>query len=73
MVDELRQASTLEFLYSDRAPAPPQAQTLLAASGGAWIGSVRPASKGARVLLTTSFGTELLLLPLSGELLPCIC
>jgi hydrogenase expression/formation protein HypE len=52
---------------------PPQAQTLLAASGGAWIGSVRPASKGARVLLTTSFGTELLLLPLSGELLPRIC
>jgi hypothetical protein len=68
MVDELRQASTLEFWYSDRAPV-----TLLAASGGAWIGSVRPASKGARVLLTTSFGTELLLLPLSGELLPRIC
>ena len=34
-----------------------QAQALLAASGGAWIGSVRPASKGSRVLLTTAFGT----------------
>ena len=50
-----------------------QAQALLAASGGAFIGSVRPASNGARVLLTTSFGTERLLLPLSGELLPRIC
>ena len=50
-----------------------QAQALLAASGGAWIGSVRPASKGSRVLLTTAFGTERLLLPLSGELLPRIC
>jgi hydrogenase expression/formation protein HypE len=50
-----------------------QAQALLAARGGAWIGSVRPASKGARVLLTTALGTERLLLPLSGELLPRIC
>ena len=50
-----------------------QAQALMAASGGAWIGSVRPASKGARVLLTTALGTERLLLPLSGELLPRIC
>ena len=50
-----------------------QAQALLAASGGAWIGSVRPASKGALVLLTTALGTERLLLPLSGELLPRIC
>ena len=50
-----------------------QAHALLAASGGAWIGSVRPASKGSRVLLTTAFGTERLLLPLSGELLPRIC
>ena len=49
-----------------------QAQALLAASGGAWIGSVRPAN-GARVLLTTALGTERLLLPLSGELLPRIC
>ena len=50
-----------------------QAQALLAASGGAWIGSVRQVSKGARVLLTTALGTERLLLPLSGELLPRIC
>ncbi len=50
-----------------------QAQSLLAASGGAWIGSVRSASKGARVLLTTALGTERLLVPVSGELLPRIC
>ncbi|QPN69173.1 hydrogenase expression/formation protein HypE [Synechococcus sp. CBW1108] len=50
-----------------------QAQALLAARGGAWIGSVRPATKGARVLLTTALGTERLLVPLSGELLPRIC
>ena len=50
-----------------------QAQALLAASGGGWIGSVRQASKGARVLLTTALGSERLLLPLSGELLPRIC
>ena len=50
-----------------------QAQALLAASCGAWFGSVRQVSKGARVLLTTALGSERLLLPLSGELLPRIC
>lgn len=60
------------------AVVPPQAcgpaRSLLEASGGAWIGSVRPAAgAGARVLLTTALGTERLLVPLSGELLPRIC
>ncbi|MCP9926310.1 hydrogenase expression/formation protein HypE [Cyanobium sp. CH-040] len=44
-------------------------------TGAAWIGTVRPPAAGAgpRVLLATALGTERLLLPLSGELLPRIC
>ncbi len=50
------------------------AHALLGAQGGDWIGSVRPAGgAGPRVLLSTAFGTERLLVPLSGELLPRIC
>ncbi|SBO43382.1 hydrogenase expression/formation protein HypE [Cyanobium sp. NIES-981] len=48
-------------------------EPLLEAGGGAWIGEVRPAGRSPRVLLTTALGTERLLLPLSGELLPRIC
>jgi hydrogenase expression/formation protein HypE len=60
------------------AVVPPEAaesaRALLAASGGAWIGAVRSAgTAGPRVLLTTALGTERLLVPLSGELLPRIC
>ena len=46
----------------------------LAPGGGAWIGTVEapPAPEG-RVQLHTALGTERLLLPLSGELLPRIC
>jgi hydrogenase expression/formation protein HypE len=60
------------------AVVPPQACAaacaLLEADGGAWIGTVRPAGgAGARVVLSTAFGTERLLVPLSGELLPRIC
>lgn len=50
-----------------------QALALLEPDGGAWIGEVRPASGRPRVVLTTALGTERLLLPLSGELLPRIC
>jgi len=39
--------------------------------GGGWIGTVRPGP--ARVLLRTPFGSERLLVPPSGELLPRIC
>jgi hydrogenase expression/formation protein HypE len=48
-------------------------EPLLAAGGGAWIGEVRAAHRSPRVLLTTALGTERLLVPLSGELLPRIC
>ncbi|MFZ0407873.1 MAG: hydrogenase expression/formation protein HypE [Cyanobium sp.] len=44
---------------------------LLQPLGGAWIGSV--GQPGGRVLLRTAFGSERLLPPLSGELLPRIC
>jgi hydrogenase expression/formation protein HypE len=39
--------------------------------GGSWIGTVRQGP--ARVLLRTPFGSERLLVPPSGELLPRIC
>ena len=48
-----------------------RAEALLRPGGGAWIGNVREGH--ARVLLRTPFGSERLLLPPSGELLPRIC
>ncbi|QNI71540.1 hydrogenase expression/formation protein HypE [Cyanobium sp. NS01] len=50
-----------------------QALALLEPDGGAWIGAVRPAAGRPQVVLTTALGTQRLLLPLSGELLPRIC
>jgi hydrogenase expression/formation protein HypE len=47
------------------------AEALLAARGGLWIGEVRKGK--ARVVLRTSFGSERLLIPPTGELLPRIC
>jgi hydrogenase expression/formation protein HypE len=51
---------------------------VLAPAGGAWIGRVAAAVPGAgatrgRVLLRTPYGSERVLVPLSGELLPRIC
>ena len=51
---------------------------VLAPLGGAHIGTVRQAAGGggataARVLLRTVYGSERVLVPLSGELLPRIC
>ncbi len=50
---------------------------LLEPQGGCWIGAAQPAPSGPggspRVLLRTGFGSERLLPPLSGELLPRIC
>ena len=47
------------------------AEELFAPHGGRWIGEVR--SGAARVVLRTRFGSERLLVPPSGELLPRIC
>jgi hydrogenase expression/formation protein HypE len=56
---------------------PPEHRALalevLGPAGGRWIGAVRAADGRPRVLLATALGTERLLLPLSGELLPRIC
>ncbi|MFM7239066.1 MAG: AIR synthase-related protein [Cyanobium sp.] len=51
------------------------ALAVLAPAGGAWIGSAAALAAGLapRVLLRTALGTERLLLPSSGELLPRIC
>jgi hydrogenase expression/formation protein HypE len=48
-----------------------RAEAVLAPGGGAWIGTVGVGA--ARVLLRTPFGSERLLVPPSGELLPRIC
>ncbi|MEX1322753.1 MAG: hydrogenase expression/formation protein HypE [Synechococcaceae cyanobacterium] len=52
-----------------------RALAVLGPFGAARIGSVRsrPVGAAAQVLLATALGTERLLLPLSGELLPRIC
>jgi hydrogenase expression/formation protein HypE len=53
------------------------ALAVLGPLGGAWIGTVHAAGRGGsgqgRVLLRTPFGSERVLVPLSGELLPRIC
>jgi hydrogenase expression/formation protein HypE len=48
-----------------------RAEAVLAPGGGAWIGTV--AEGPARLLLRTAFGSDRLMLPTSGELLPRIC
>ena len=54
-------------------------RALLEPMGGAWIGAVGPGISGlrgaaaARVVLRTPYGSERLLAPQSGELLPRIC
>ncbi|MEB3257509.1 MAG: hydrogenase expression/formation protein HypE [Cyanobacteriota bacterium] len=47
------------------------AEEVLGRQGGRWIGEVRAGT--ARVVLRTPFGSERLLVPPSGELLPRIC
>ena len=47
------------------------AEALLLSSGGRWIGEVRAGA--ARVVLRTRYGSERLLVPPTGELLPRIC
>jgi len=53
------------------AAAADAALELLAPLGGVCIGTVRQGPP--RVLLRTPFGSERVLVPLSGELLPRIC
>ncbi len=53
------------------APDRKRALAVLAPGGGAWIGTVHRGP--ARVVLRTPFGSERVLVPPSGELLPRIC
>ncbi len=52
-----------------------QALAVLAPAGGVWVGMAQAPAAGLRprVLLRTPLGTERLLLPAAGELLPRIC
>jgi hydrogenase expression/formation protein HypE len=60
----------LAVVAPERAEA---ALALLAPYGGCWIGAVQADQGAPRVLLRTALGTERLLIPQSGELLPRIC
>ena len=73
--EPLHLANEGRFLAVVPAAAAGRAQDLLAPAGGVWIGTVEesPAAAGGQVRLRTPLGTERLLLPLSGELLPRIC
>ncbi len=72
-LDPLQLANEGRFL----AVVPPEdadaALALLAPAGGAWIGRVERVAAQAEVRLRTALGSERLLPPLSGELLPRIC
>ncbi|WP_371734148.1 hydrogenase expression/formation protein HypE [Synechococcus sp. CCY 9618] len=50
-----------------------RALAVLEPGGGAWIGAVAGGTPRGRVLLRTPYGSERVLVPLSGELLPRIC
>ncbi len=51
-----------------------QAAALLAPHGGCWVGEVRPAQgRDPQVCLRTPLGSERLLPPFSGDMLPRIC
>ena len=73
--DYLESGSGFELARKARESQPALKVVVLAPVGGAWIGTVAelPAGLAPRVLLATALGTERLLLPTSGELLPRIC
>ena len=73
--DPLQLANEGRFVAVVPAAQKDQALAVLGASGGALVGCVSSAAPAGmpRVLLRTAFGTERLLLPGSGELLPRIC
>jgi hydrogenase expression/formation protein HypE len=69
--EPLHLANEGRFLAAVPAEDQALAEELFATHGGRWIGEVR--SGVARVVLRTRFGSERLLVPPSGELLPRIC
>jgi hydrogenase expression/formation protein HypE len=79
--DPLHMANEGRFLAVVPEAHRERALGVLGPAGGAWIGMVAPGSVGAgpggvprgRVRLRTPIGSERVLVPLSGELLPRIC
>jgi hydrogenase expression/formation protein HypE len=69
--EPLHLANEGRFLAVVPAEQGAEAEALLGRAGGRWIGEVR--SGTARVVLRTRFGSERLLVPPTGELLPRIC
>jgi hydrogenase expression/formation protein HypE len=73
-LDPLHLANEGRFVLALPADQAAAAAAILAPSGGRWIGEVRSASGVAvQVRLRTSLGSQRLLAPFSGELLPRIC
>jgi hydrogenase expression/formation protein HypE len=74
-LEPLQLANEGRFLAVVAADQLDAALAVLAPAGGAWVGTARlPApTLRPRVLLRTPLGTERLLLPAAGELLPRIC
>jgi len=70
-LDPLKLACEGRFLAVVAAGQREAALAILRPNGGAWIGTVEAGP--ARVLLRTGLGSERLLIPPSGELLPRIC
>ena len=71
--DPLHMANEGRFLAVVPAAERERALAVLAPDGGAWIGAVAGGTPRGRVLLRTPYGSERVLVPLSGELLPRIC
>lgn len=73
-LDPLHLANEGRFVLALPADQAVAAAAILAPSGGRWIGEVRAATGAAvQVRLRTSLGSQRLLAPFSGELLPRIC
>ena len=73
-LEPLHLANEGRFLAVVPAQALTGALAVLAPAGGGWLGQVEPvAGRSPRVRLRTELGSERILTPLSGELLPRIC
>jgi hydrogenase expression/formation protein HypE len=74
-LEPLQLACEGRFLLAVAPRHVPRALALLTAGGGALVGQAQspPAGLTPRVVLVTSFGSERLLPPTTGDLLPRIC
>jgi hydrogenase expression/formation protein HypE len=73
-LDPLHLANEGRFVLALPADQAAAAAAILAPGGGRWIGEVRAATGAAvQVRLRTCLGSQRLLAPFSGELLPRIC